>query len=170
MVSLANTYYKKGQLPRAQRLLVQAEEMLGKILPSIGPSGFKAFAREGAKLWARFGYTTAQEGRSEPGTVAIMQQVAAEGGFPIDVVTYADVLVDRDFIRNGFSKDYANRFRIAGEIAEIGAARRASPPGATSPITSRSATILPAIPAMLLPPPNRCSMPCNGQPGTRSSC
>ncbi len=87
---------------------------LGKILPSIGPSGFKAFAREGAKLWAQYGYTTAQEGRSSPGTVAIMQQVAAAGGFPIDVVTYADVLVNRDIIKNGVSQDYTNRFRIGG--------------------------------------------------------
>ncbi len=87
---------------------------LGKILPTVGPSGFKTFAREGAKLWARFGYTTAQEGRSEPGTVATMRQVAAEGGFPIDVVTYADVLVNRDIIKDGVSPAYTNRFRIGG--------------------------------------------------------
>ena len=36
------------------------------VLGRIGPEGLKVFAREGAKLWARFGYTTAQEGRSIP--------------------------------------------------------------------------------------------------------
>jgi hypothetical protein len=36
------------------------------VLGRIGPEGLKVFAREGAKLWARFGYTTAQEGRSTP--------------------------------------------------------------------------------------------------------
>ena len=33
------------------------------VLGRVGPEGLKIFAREGAKLWARFGYTTAQEGR-----------------------------------------------------------------------------------------------------------
>jgi hypothetical protein len=87
---------------------------LAKIIPSVGAEGFKRFAREGAELWARFGYTTAQEGRSAPDTVAIMKQVAAEGGFALDVVTYVDVLVDRDIIKAGVSRTYNNRFRIGG--------------------------------------------------------
>jgi hypothetical protein len=85
-----------------------------KILPAIGPEGFKAFAREGSQLWARFGYTTAQEGRSSPDTVQVMQSVAAEGGFAIDVVTYPDVLLDRDLIKAGASTDYHQRLRIGG--------------------------------------------------------
>jgi predicted amidohydrolase YtcJ len=85
-----------------------------KLLPAVGPTGMKVFAREGAKLWARFGYTTAQEGRSTPGTVALMKQVADEGGFQIDVATYPDVLVDREIIKAGTSATYTNRFRIAG--------------------------------------------------------
>ena len=85
-----------------------------KILPVIGPEGFKAFARAGSELWARFGYTTAQEGRSSPDTVQVMRSVAAEGGFAIDVVTYPDVLIDRDFIKAGISADYDRRLRIAG--------------------------------------------------------
>jgi len=36
------------------------------VLGRIGPEGLKIFAREGARLWASFGYTTAQEGRSTP--------------------------------------------------------------------------------------------------------
>jgi predicted amidohydrolase YtcJ len=84
------------------------------LLGGIGEDGFKAFARAGAKLWARFGYTTAQEGRSMPGTVAIMKSVAAAGGFPIDVVTYPDVLVDRDFIARNVSRSYQNRLRVGG--------------------------------------------------------
>ena len=87
---------------------------VGKLLPAVGPEGMKAFAREGANLWARFGYTTAQEGRSTPQVAAVMKQVAAEGGFAIDVVTYPDVLVDRDYIKTNVSPTYANRFRIAG--------------------------------------------------------
>jgi predicted amidohydrolase YtcJ len=85
-----------------------------KLLPAVGPKGMKVFAREGAKLWARFGYTTAQEGRSTPGTVALMRQVADEGGFAIDVATYPDVLIDRRVIQSGVSSSYTNRLRIAG--------------------------------------------------------
>ena len=85
-----------------------------KILPAVGPKGMKAFAREGAKLWARYGYTTAQEGRATPGTANLLRQVADEGGYAIDVVTYPDVLIDREFIQAGASRTYRNRFRIAG--------------------------------------------------------
>ncbi len=87
---------------------------LFKILPAIGAEGFKEFARAGSKLWARFGYTTAQEGRSSPDTVRLMREVAAEGGFAIDVVTYPDVLIDRDFIKAGVSPGYDQRLRIGG--------------------------------------------------------
>jgi len=85
-----------------------------KLLPSIGPKGMKVFAREGAKLWARFGYTTAQEGRAPPGTAKLLRQVAEEGGFPIDVAIYPDVLIDREFIKAGMSRAYVQRVRIAG--------------------------------------------------------
>lgn len=91
-----------------------AMPVLLQLLSRIGPEGAKTFARAGADLWARYGYTTADEGRSIPGTVKIMREVADAGGFRIDVVTYPDVLVDRDFIKQGFSHDYSKRFRIGG--------------------------------------------------------
>jgi hypothetical protein len=84
------------------------------LLRRIGPEGLKTFAREGAKLWARFGYTTAQEGRATPLIVDLLKQVAADGGFANDVAAYPDVLVDRDYIKANQSLAYANRFRVAG--------------------------------------------------------
>lgn len=84
------------------------------VLGKIGPEGIKAFAREGAKLWARFGYTTAQEGRATPQIAEIMKQVAAEGGFANDVNAYPDVLVDRAYIKASQSQTFTNRFRVAG--------------------------------------------------------
>ncbi len=88
--------------------------VLVKLLGGLGEDGFKEFARAGAALWARFGYTTGQEGRAMPGTVAIMRAVADEGGFPIDMVTYPDVLVDRDFILQNVSDSYQGRLRVGG--------------------------------------------------------
>ena len=84
------------------------------VLGRIGPEGLKIFAREGAKLWASFGYTTAQEGRSIPAIADLIKQVAAEGGFANDVTTYPDVLVDRAYIKANQSNAYVNRFRVAG--------------------------------------------------------
>jgi len=85
-----------------------------KLLGQLGADSGKVFTRAGTKLWAQYGYTTAQEGRSVPGSVAMMRQVADEGGLNIDVVTYPDVLVDRDFIKKNASRNYVNRFRVAG--------------------------------------------------------
>jgi predicted amidohydrolase YtcJ len=85
-----------------------------KLLPLIGPNGVQNFAREGAKLWARYGYTTAEEGKAIPGIAKVLKSIADEGGFAIDVVAYSDVLADRDFIKANKSDTYSNRFRIAG--------------------------------------------------------
>jgi predicted amidohydrolase YtcJ len=84
------------------------------VLGAVGPEGLKTFAREGAKLWARFGYTTAEEGRATPQIAEMLKQVAAEGGFANDVNAYPDVLVDRAYIKANQSPIYTNRFRVAG--------------------------------------------------------
>jgi predicted amidohydrolase YtcJ len=88
--------------------------LLMKLFGRVGPEASQQFVRAGAELWARFGYTTAQEGRSTPSSVKAMQAFADSGGLKIDVTTYPDVLVDRDLIKNMFSPSYKNRFRVAG--------------------------------------------------------
>jgi predicted amidohydrolase YtcJ len=88
--------------------------VLGTLLSTIGKDGFKAFARAGSALWARFGYTTAQEGRATPSLMPIAEAVAAEDGLLNDVVVYPDVLVDRDFIAANVSSTYRNRLRVGG--------------------------------------------------------
>ncbi|MDZ7653296.1 MAG: amidohydrolase [Burkholderiaceae bacterium] len=84
------------------------------VLGRVGPDGLKAFARAGSKLWAQFGYTTADEGRATPQVAEILKQVAAEGGFANDVNAYVDVLVDRAYIKTNQSATFTNRFRVAG--------------------------------------------------------
>jgi predicted amidohydrolase YtcJ len=84
------------------------------LLQAIDENGAKAIVRAGADLWARFGYTTAQEGRSLPGTAEVLRAVADEGGFKIDVVTYSDVLAGRDYVKANVSQEYVNRYRLAG--------------------------------------------------------
>ena len=97
--------------------VLEENAFLGALVKLIGvlePQHFEAFARAGAKLWMSFGYTTAQEGRAMPDTVAIARKVAAEGGFEIDVVIYPDVLVDREFIAANVSDQYENHMRVGG--------------------------------------------------------
>ncbi len=84
------------------------------VLGQIGPDGFKAMIRAGADLWARYGYTTAEEGRTIPAMAALFRQIAAEGGLPIDVVGYQDAMIGRDEILASQSRIYDNRFRIGG--------------------------------------------------------
>jgi predicted amidohydrolase YtcJ len=87
---------------------------LAALLKDIGADGFKEFARAGARLWASFGYTTAQEGRASPAVSEIAKSGAAEGIFSIDVVVYPDVLIDRDYIAANVSSTYENHLRIGG--------------------------------------------------------
>lgn len=88
--------------------------VLARALGGIGEAGGRIFVAAGAKLWARYGYTTGQEGRAVPGTHALLRSVAAEGGLPIDVVAYCDVLADRDYILANRSDRYEGRLRLAG--------------------------------------------------------
>ena len=77
-----------------------------------GPVIFKA----GTDLITSFGYTTAQEGRTDPNTVALMRATAASDDVDIniDVVAYIDYMVDRDMVVNEATATYLNRFRIGG--------------------------------------------------------
>ncbi len=84
------------------------------LLKGLGPEGVEAFVRAGSKLWARFGYTTAQDGRSAPPMVEMLRKVGAEGGLPIDVVAFPDVLEARDYIAKTASRDYKDRVRVGG--------------------------------------------------------
>jgi predicted amidohydrolase YtcJ len=88
--------------------------VLTDLLGGLGEQGLRAFANAGPELWARFGYTTAQEGRAAPPIVEVMKSVASEGGFKIDVVVYPDVLVDRDYVAANVSRKYENRMRVGG--------------------------------------------------------
>lgn len=85
-----------------------------KLLRQVGAEAAKNFARNGAKLWASFGYTTAEEGRASAGMIKVMREIADANGFNIDVVAYPDVLENRDVIKQNVSATYHNHFRVAG--------------------------------------------------------
>jgi predicted amidohydrolase YtcJ len=77
--------------------------------------------RQGMQSFARFGYTTAQEGRAFAQTVATAETKAAQGPLPIDVAMYVDFtakdLLNQSAYYSGSGYDgiaYNNGLRIAG--------------------------------------------------------
>lgn len=88
--------------------------VLMPMLSGLGEEGLLAFARAGSKLWAKFGYTTAQEGRSSTAIVEAARKVGAAGDLPVDIVAFPDVLEDRDYIAANVSRDYSDRVRVGG--------------------------------------------------------
>lgn len=85
-----------------------------KLLGGIGKDGLKVLLEKGAEMWARFGYTSAQEARATPVIVEAIKEVGAAGGFKNDVGIYIDVLTDRDYILANVSNTYVNRARVMG--------------------------------------------------------
>jgi len=88
--------------------------VLVPMIGSLGHEGVVAFTRAGVNLWASYGYTTAQEGRATPQTVEVLKEVGAEGGLPIDVVVFPDVLEAPDYIAANVSQEYKDRVRVGG--------------------------------------------------------
>jgi predicted amidohydrolase YtcJ len=83
----------------------------------IPPSAVTDYLSEGEKQYLSNGFTTIQDGKTDPRTLAFMVQFAADGRFLADVVTYADVATMTDYtILNGplHSDTYVNNFRIGG--------------------------------------------------------
>jgi predicted amidohydrolase YtcJ len=85
-----------------------------KVVAGLGAAGIRTFARAGAELWARFGYTTAQEGRATPQMAEVLKSIASEGSFKNDVAVFVDVTTDRNYIAANLSRTYKNRVRVAG--------------------------------------------------------
>lgn len=84
------------------------------LLGTLGPEGLSAFAEAGADLWMRYGYTTAQDGRSSGAVVEALKAVDAEKGLPVDVIAYPDVLEAKGYIAQHVSRDYEGKVRVGG--------------------------------------------------------
>jgi predicted amidohydrolase YtcJ len=82
----------------------------------------------GAELMARYGFTTAQDGRSSPANLASMARVAAAGLLPIDVVAYPDTLM-MESVES--TRAYDGGYRVGGVKLAIDG----SPQGKTAWLT-----------------------------------
>ena len=90
---------------------------LGKIMPKLTLEQSMDWLEKAQKLYLEFGYTTAQDGRSDAGSIATAMAAAESRRLVIDVVSYPDILQlgDSALMNNlNFSRSYTNRFRIGG--------------------------------------------------------
>lgn len=70
---------------------------------------------EGAAYYARFGYTTCQDGRSSADTCRLAAIAAERGLLPIDVLGFPDILASPEAMSlPSYRKNYVGRFRIGG--------------------------------------------------------
>lgn len=75
----------------------------------------KRLALAGVAAYTQFGFTTAQEGRSDPATAETWRALADAGELAIDVAVYPDVGMAEQYMReHGTHRDYVNHFRLAG--------------------------------------------------------
>jgi predicted amidohydrolase YtcJ len=91
--------------------------LLYKIIPPFTVKENVAAMKAAEMQYLSNGFTTIQDGKTDPTTLGLMAQYAADGGFTADVVVYADVAAMTDHtVLNGplYSEDYVNHFRIGG--------------------------------------------------------
>jgi hypothetical protein len=85
------------------------------ILPKLSESDREFVAKAGQDLYERYGFTTAQEGRSTLGINATWAALAERNGLTIDVVAYPDMAdADRAMTSPYVAPIYRNHFRIGG--------------------------------------------------------
>ncbi len=88
-----------------------------KVLPKLGAAELESIALAGQKFYAKYGYTMAQEGRSNGMADATWIRLAEKKQMLIDVASYPDMTfpgATDSLAGPWFSKTYKNRFRVAG--------------------------------------------------------
>ena len=90
---------------------------LFKTLPKFTPEQVIEMLGPAQELFAQNGFTTAQDGRADPGTLSVLPLAAQKGALKIDVVAYADLVMnEKNPALAGplMSRQYAGHFRIGG--------------------------------------------------------
>jgi predicted amidohydrolase YtcJ len=102
------------------------------VLGKLGTEDNKALLKAGLDLYARFGFTTAQEGRATIEAIETEATAAREGDLKMDVVAYADIQGAADTIKPPYhAKTYKQHFRIGGAKLNLDG----SPQGKTAWLT-----------------------------------
>jgi hypothetical protein len=118
-----------------------------RIMPKLTLEQQLALLEAGQDLYAKYGHTTAQEGRALPGNVDLYVAAARAGRLKLDVVVYPEVLLVEE--SGGFMKGpYAGRsYRDGLRIGGVKLTLDASPQGRTAWLSEPYATPPPGLPA-----------------------
>ncbi|WP_282274802.1 amidohydrolase [Stenotrophomonas sp. PS02297] len=90
---------------------------LARLMPALTPAQAMAMLEAGQALYMKYGYTTAQDGKTDAGTLAMLPMAGKAGKLKIDVVAYPDIQValDNPAMRGPYyGPDYIDHFRIGG--------------------------------------------------------
>lgn len=86
-----------------------------KLMSAFDPETSQMMLLEGQKLYASFGYTTGQDGRTAPGDTHSLEVASGEDELLIDIVSYPDLELNKAALRSDFyGKNYKNKYRVAG--------------------------------------------------------
>ncbi|QBQ50133.1 amidohydrolase [Brevundimonas naejangsanensis] len=89
--------------------------VMGALFTRLDAEANRQMIVEGARYYARFGYTTAQDGRSSTDTCRMMAGLAEAGALPIDILSFPDILTSTDVMATPlYRRNYQGRFRIGG--------------------------------------------------------
>ena len=85
------------------------------LLKKVDDKGNEALILAGQKSYARYGFTTAQEGRATSVVVDTYKRMSAAGTLIMDVYAYPDIQMGLEYMKaNGVQAKYNNHFRVAG--------------------------------------------------------
>jgi predicted amidohydrolase YtcJ len=85
------------------------------LLSKVDDKGNEALILAGQKAYARYGFTTAQEGRATSVVCDTYKRMSDSGSLIMDVYAYPDIQMGLEYMKtNGVQADYKNHFRVAG--------------------------------------------------------
>lgn len=90
---------------------------LAKLMPTLGLDQAMAMLQAGQALYIKHGYTTAQDGNTDAGTLAMLPLAGKAGKLKIDVVAYPNIevaLANPAMQGPYYGQHYTDHFRIGG--------------------------------------------------------
>ncbi|WP_207824260.1 amidohydrolase [Brevundimonas pondensis] len=89
--------------------------VMGALFTRLDAEANRQMIVEGARFYARFGYTTAQDGRSSTETCRMIGDLAQAGALPIDILSFPDILTSTDVMATSlYRRNYEGRYRVGG--------------------------------------------------------
>ncbi|MFI5180767.1 MAG: amidohydrolase [Thermoanaerobaculia bacterium] len=103
------------------------------VFPKLKGADQRLMVRKGLEAYARFGFTTAQEGRAFPSDLALYKEMAENGELSLDVVAYPDFWLAHGTLKGDpwLARTYKGHFRIGGVKGNLDG----SPQGKTAWLT-----------------------------------